>query len=100
MKPILDEYSKMINVSSDSASEGSSDSSSVSADAGLTGSAGSVGPSGGFKYGASTSDSSSSSASSSHFQNASDNNKAWLAKKMSEAGVEIPLIKYSSRYSK
>lgn len=93
LQPILDEYSKMTNVSSGSASEGSSFSNSggaqVSAGIGKVAS-GSVGANG--------SHSESSSASSSQFQNRTENNRAWLAKKIKEAGITVPIMVSPSPY--
>lgn len=94
LQPILEEYSKMTNVSSGSASEGSSFSNAGGADvsAGVGFAKGSIGANG--------SHSESSSASSSQFQNKSENNKAWLAKKIKEAGITIPIMVSKSPYKK
>lgn len=93
LQPILDEYSKMTNISSGSASEGSSFSNS----GGASVSAG-VGNIASGSIGANGSHSESSSASSSQFQNRSENNKAWLAKKIKEAGITVPIMVTKSPY--
>lgn len=95
LQPILEEYSKMTNISSGSASEGSSFSNSGGAEI----SAG-VGKVASGSIGANGSHSESSSASSSQFQNRSENNKAWLAKKIKEAGITIPIMVNKSPYQK
>lgn len=95
LQPILEEYSKMTNISSGSASEGSSFSNS----GGASVSAG-VGKVASGSIGANGSHSESSSASSSQFQNRSENNKAWLAKKIKEAGITIPIMVNKSPYQK
>lgn len=93
LQPILEEYSKMTNISSGSASEGSSFSNS----GGASVSAG-VGNIASGSIGANGSHSESSSASSSQFQNRSENNKAWLAKKIKEAGITVPIMVNKSPY--